>query len=61
MCVYFSCGPGLSEKVSRKAILDKSLNCPVVVDEEDIWFSTSKLFLVTNITIMANPLLRNIP
>jgi len=40
-----SCGPGLSEKVSRRAILDKSLSCPVVVDEEDIWFSTSKLFL----------------
>jgi len=41
----WGCGPGLSEKVSRRAILDKSLSCPVVVDEEDIWFSTSKLFL----------------
>ena len=35
-----------SEKVSRKLILDKSLKTATVLDEEDIWFSTSKLFLV---------------
>ena len=54
-----SCGPGLSDAVSRKAILDKSLNCPLggegnMFEEEDIWFSTSKLFLVRNVITVIN-------
>ena len=43
----FSCGPGLSEKVSRRAILDRSLDYESVnrlQDEDDIWFSSRKLF-----------------
>ena len=44
----------MSEKVSRKAILDKSLQSARVVDEEDIWFSTSKLFQVRNLKSVGN-------
>ena len=44
-----SCGPGMSEKVSRRAILDRSLNYDPKLDDgrhdqEDIWFSSAKLF-----------------
>jgi len=43
-----SCGPGLSEKVSRRAILDRSLNYNSIngclEDEDDIWYNTNKLF-----------------
>ena len=40
--------------MSRKAILDKSINYPKVMDEEDVWFSTSKLFLVSNVKDVIN-------
>merc|ERR1719221_311030 len=44
-----SCGPGLSEKVSRRAILDRSLHYQPKLDDshhdqDDIWYSSSKLF-----------------
>ena len=46
-----SCGPGLSEKVSRRAILDRSLNYSVQDlseshQEDDIWYNSNKLFQV---------------
>ena len=43
----FSCGPGLSEKVSRRAILDRSLNYESLNcnhDEDDIWYNSKQLF-----------------
>ena len=45
-----SCGPGLSEKVSRRAILDRSLHyqpgagAGAGQGEEDTWHSTAALF-----------------
>ena len=41
----------MSEKVSRRAILDRSLNYSVQnlsesYEEDDIWYNTNKLFLV---------------
>ena len=46
---HFSCGPGMSEKVSRRAILDRSLHYDPKLedshhDQDDIWYSSSKLF-----------------